>query len=480
MNPEIIKAFNKWKEAYLAQNYLVNPLDTYCNSLGKMTGRERNVLVQEFRKNNEEFKFYIERTWQEYRSNNDFFKLISKEVDNIYQRYFKELNISDHFKLVENGDSEFDELIQPDNMLTRNDFDKYDYSTYECYFEILRGSLFDEYCDSENGVKSRSFLLPAENSEGDQSFYVCNCAIFNKENDEEPVFDNSELIHREDKKRFKDLVLFELREKVNNDIFFSDLRKLYNEFNKELITGILKEVNLDYLKLPQETKDIISKGVNGISDNYMAVPFFGDILNAKVCGLSLNPSNREFWDNQGSPLALDEQRFRKGNKTNEEVFESCLNYFKDHDTAYWKWFSLLSHLAKPFELPTTKEDLIKGRYVHFDHIFWATGRTWSELSAEERENLKSQSWDDSIFKKIFTESQVTTLIVTSVNEQDSYRARYLKAIAPKLFVFNKFPKKGIKISYYRNEWVLGRRITIIGINLSTEYLNLLAGIERLV
>lgn len=154
----------------------------------------------------------------------------------------------------------------------------------------------------------------------------------------------------------------------------------------------LKSQILTYIKKP------IPQSVNmQIVKRSIPVPFFGDIENAKVATISLNPSNLEFEDEDGNLLRGNEKRFvdrdtlgvadtaSLNDDQADKVYNSLINYF--HNNPYTGWFDILDGYAeKLFNSSYYKETM-----VHLDIYPWATQEKWGDLKGKDKTREKNKA-----------------------------------------------------------------------------------------
>ncbi len=146
------------------------------------------------------------------------------------------------------------------------------------------------------------------------------------------------------------------------------------------------------------------------------VPSFGNLSNARVATVGLNPSNREFMDEKGKELQGTARRFHTlrslGLKSWSDVdarhirliIESCYSYFNGNP--YDRWFRKLDRIIvganasfyDPFHAA-----------CHLDLIPFATISKWTELTNRQRSLLISISGDT--LGLLLRDSQVRILIL---------------------------------------------------------------------
>jgi hypothetical protein len=127
---------------------------------------------------------------------------------------------------------------------------------------------------------------------------------------------------------------------------------------------------------------------------------FGDLANSRVATLGLNPSNREFVDEQGHELKGQLRRFHTlsslGIKSWADVdarhlssiLESCRDYFLGNP--YDSWFKRLDLVVSAAN--ASFYDAECGA-CHLDLIPYATVRKWTELTNQQRSSLLDLSAD---------------------------------------------------------------------------------------
>jgi hypothetical protein len=154
------------------------------------------------------------------------------------------------------------------------------------------------------------------------------------------------------------------------------------------------------------------------------VPSFGDLSSAKVATLGLNPSNREFVDDNGDELEGPNRRFHTLNSLGIRawsevdarhlrlILDSCRTYFLGNP--YDRWFKRLEYViggakASYYDASSTA--------CHLDLIPYATARKWTELTSRQRSSLLANAADS--LALLLRDSCVRVLVLngTSVVEQ---------------------------------------------------------------
>lgn len=124
------------------------------------------------------------------------------------------------------------------------------------------------------------------------------------------------------------------------------------------------------------------------------VPAFGDVSRSRVATVGLNPSNKEFVDDNNKELEGDARRFHTlqslGLKTWSEagsdhcrrIEVSCQSYFSGNP--YNRWFRELDFLISGTDFSYYSSMFSA---CHLDLIPFATTCKWAELTPDQRTNL---------------------------------------------------------------------------------------------
>jgi len=143
---------------------------------------------------------------------------------------------------------------------------------------------------------------------------------------------------------------------------------------------------------------------------------FGDVSDAKVATLGLNPSNREFVDRWGNELTGADRRFhtlgslgiaRWADAASEHmalVGDSYRNYFSQNP--YDTWFRQLDHILG--ETSASYYDDGRGA-CHLDLIPYATSCKWTDLSSRQRSLLFDAAGDT--LWRLLLNSQIRFLVL---------------------------------------------------------------------
>lgn len=208
------------------------------------------------------------------------------------------------------------------------------------------------------------------------------------------------------------------------------------------------------------------------------VPCFGDLACANTATLGLNPSNREFVDEEGKELDGPLRRFHTLRSLGlqswaeakdvhlETIMDSCRKYFSRNP--YDGWFRRLDHIISAANAsyyggsPTA---------CHLDLIPYATSCKWTELSREQRSGLLGVAGDT--LGLLLRNSQIELLVlngnsvVAQFEEMSSIR---LQKRAMSKWALPRRSNGGVKgfayMGYVTNVSgiELGREILVLGFN----------------
>jgi hypothetical protein len=163
------------------------------------------------------------------------------------------------------------------------------------------------------------------------------------------------------------------------------------------------------------------------------VPFFGDVDQAKVATVGINPSNREFVDAAGCELRGPGRRLstlaslglpRWSQATGQhlsEIRRSCARYFKTNP--YRRWFDVLDRTLRAGQF-----SYYDGSACHLDLVALATRDKWGTIDMRTRQNMINNG--KPVLAQIIRDSSVTTLILNGrsvVTEFESFASVQLAA-----------------------------------------------------
>jgi hypothetical protein len=129
----------------------------------------------------------------------------------------------------------------------------------------------------------------------------------------------------------------------------------------------------------------------------LPVLFFGDLFQAEVATVGLNPSDQEYLTKAGQMLAGPAQRFATlaslgaADRTSltdaqcAEAIEWMRDYYDEGKPVYGSWFNALSRVVDGFGASFRNRTA-----AHLDLLQESTRPVWSELAASERETLLAQ------------------------------------------------------------------------------------------
>lgn len=163
------------------------------------------------------------------------------------------------------------------------------------------------------------------------------------------------------------------------------------------------------------------------------VPFFGDVEQARIATVGINPSNREFVDADGLELCGPGRRLttlaslgltRWSHVTGKhlsEIRRSCLRYFKANP--YRRWFDVLDRTLRSGGF-----SYYDGSACHLDLVALATRDKWGAVSTPTRQKLVDGG--KTVLAQIIRDSALTTLILNGrsvVSEFESFADVQLSA-----------------------------------------------------
>jgi len=153
---------------------------------------------------------------------------------------------------------------------------------------------------------------------------------------------------------------------------------------------------------------------------------FGNLSNSKIATLGINPSNKEFVDENGIELKGVKRRFHtleslglkkwsEADKSQIDLIEElCFDYFNRNP--YDNWFKKLDYLisgtSMSYYFPS-------GEACHLDLIPFATSCKWTDLSSQQRSLLLLSSGDT--FGLLLRHSPVRLLILNGQTVVDNFQ-----------------------------------------------------------
>lgn len=151
---------------------------------------------------------------------------------------------------------------------------------------------------------------------------------------------------------------------------------------------------------------------------------FGDIRDARVATLGLNPSWHEFWSAPHVELNGDARRFETLASLGcdsledatascvERVWEACNIYFQ-RKNPYWGWFDPLQEI-----LEGVKASYEKGSACHLDLVQWATYPAWRMLDTNIRRKLLEE--DTSFFVQQVESTRLDLLLLNGISVMNGF------------------------------------------------------------
>jgi hypothetical protein len=206
------------------------------------------------------------------------------------------------------------------------------------------------------------------------------------------------------------------------------------------------------------------------------VPAFGNLSNARVATLGINPSNREFVDNLGRELSGGSRRFHTLNSLGLEcwseakaqhlqlILHSCMTYFSTNP--YDGWFKQLDFILGETS-SSYYPSLLMGdgnEACHLDLIPYATSSKWTSLTPNQRELLLSFSGN--VLGLLLRDSPVTLLVLNGsavVNNFQSITGMPLEKKIMKSWVLPRQSQPDVKGIAY-----IGKISQIAGVKLNRQ------------
>jgi len=205
---------------------------------------------------------------------------------------------------------------------------------------------------------------------------------------------------------------------------------------------------------------------------------FGNIEKAKIATVGLNPSNLEFFDDNGNELDGSKRRFctlkslniSHWSEANEndlkKIVETNTDYFQR--SPYDRWFKkldlIISGTGCSYYFPSFQA-------CHLDLVPFATHQKWGSISNKDKQNLLNISED--ILGKILKASDIKVIVLNGESVVDNFKKlsgiNYHKTLMPD-WELPRLENKGVRgFSYVGEVDVLGgeylsKKIKILGFN----------------
>jgi hypothetical protein len=224
-----------------------------------------------------------------------------------------------------------------------------------------------------------------------------------------------------------------------------------------------------------DSAELLGTGIIGWS---CPVPFFGDIENARLATVGINPSNKEF-------LAEDEQELVGINRRLptlssldrsswldveaiqiQELLQHCSTYFLR--SPYDRWFRVLERLLAPTGYSLYAKG---GGACHLDLVPYATKCKWGNLSSRAQRALLAAS--KGALASLLRDAQLNALVLNGqsvVREFEKLTEVKLSATPVLLWDLPRADGKNVKgYSYFGRvshiaDVDLGSSITVLGYN----------------
>lgn len=155
------------------------------------------------------------------------------------------------------------------------------------------------------------------------------------------------------------------------------------------------------------------------------IPSFGDLSVAKVATVGLNPSNREFVNEDGGELDGDVRRFHTLHSLGiscwseveahhiEQLVDLCRRYFSVNP--YDGWFKQLDFLISGAGYSYYGEE---ARACHLDIVPCATSLKWGELKKSQRDRLTELS--SGALASLLRDSNIGVLVLNGASVVKSF------------------------------------------------------------
>ncbi len=169
--------------------------------------------------------------------------------------------------------------------------------------------------------------------------------------------------------------------------------------------------------------------------NSTPVLFFGNILDARIATLGINPSKNEFLDQTGTLLngnnsrletlvslnvkSLNNLNIQQGHK----IYNGCLNYFSK--CPYKKWFNQLeNHILTKSRL---KVSYFNGTACHLDLVQWATDPIWRSVNNQLQNQLLKN--DTSYLNSQLSNYPIEVLLINGIGGLNYFKNYYSSALS---------------------------------------------------
>lgn len=166
---------------------------------------------------------------------------------------------------------------------------------------------------------------------------------------------------------------------------------------------------------------------NGVIPWSAPIPSFGDLSQSCLATVGLNPSNREFVDQNGAELCGKFRRFHTLKSLGLSswsdidvrhlrlILESCHDYFRVNP--YDRWFRRLDQIILTAE---TSYYSSRDAACHIDLVPYATAQKWAYLHASQRMALRRLASDT--LGTLLRASSVRVIVLNGTSVVDNFEA----------------------------------------------------------
>jgi hypothetical protein len=208
------------------------------------------------------------------------------------------------------------------------------------------------------------------------------------------------------------------------------------------------------------------------------VPFFGQLSTARIATVGINPSSREFVDEQGTELTGADRRLpsltslgirhwgQADSAHLRRILDACTNYFLRNP--YDRWFKVLEYVLS--NTGATYYGL-SASACHLDLVPFATSSKWGVLPGSERRALLDASCD--LMGLYLRDSQVELLVLNGRSVVQSFERTAEVRLETRPIPDTSLPRSSGRhvdgVAYFGTVEVVGgidlsRRIKVIGYN----------------
>ncbi len=158
------------------------------------------------------------------------------------------------------------------------------------------------------------------------------------------------------------------------------------------------------------------------------VPYFGDLSNARVASVGINPSNKEFENDSGNEIVGHKRRFHTlkslgiscwseaDNCHTQQILESCTKYFESDRNPYDRWFKPLDKIVAG-----TGASFYCSDACHLDLVPYATTDKWSSPSLKKCQKSKQLSMNRDVIGQLLSVSPIEVLVLNGKTAVDGFQ-----------------------------------------------------------